>query len=144
MSKRTFILGSGFSKAIFSNMPTVRELAQHLRQQDFLQGELYSRLMDDPELLLSYLSWDQPWKHPEEALHDKSLFVRVQLFLTKYIVDCEDKAFKNPPPKWVIQLVEYLHKTQMPVITFNYDTVVERILHKLPQEQGESTDGWPR
>jgi hypothetical protein len=78
MVKRLLILGSGFSKAVSPNMPTVRELAQNLKQEEALQRSPYDRLVDDPELLLSYLSLEQPWKKPPEALEDRALFERVQ------------------------------------------------------------------
>lgn len=131
MVKRLLILGSGFSKAVFSNMPTVKELAQHLRRERALQQDPYDKLVDDPELLLSYLSLEQPWKEPSEALEDKALFVRIQKTLAQFIADCEDQAFKNPIPGWIKRLVEHLHQSRTPVITFNYDTVLERLNSKV-------------
>jgi len=140
--KRLLILGSGFSKAISSNMPTVNELASRLRQEEVLQRAPYDRLVDDPELLLSYLSLNQPWKEPPKALEDEALFARVQKALAERITDCEDQAFKNPIPDWTAQLVEYLHSDKITVITFNYDTVLERLVYGL--KQGKSEGEWPR
>ena len=96
--KLLLILGSGFSKAISSNMPTVNELASRLRQEEVLQKAPYNRLVDDPELLLSYLSLNQPWKEPPKALEDEALFAQVQKVLAEFIADCEDHAFKNSIP----------------------------------------------
>jgi len=133
--KPLLILGSGFSKAVFSDMPTVVELAERLRREEALTLEPYVRFLDDPELLLSYLSLDQPWRDPEEALHDEALFVRVQNMLANHITRCEDRAFRNPIPNWATQLVQHLHEARVPVITLNYDTIVERVVHQV----GEAT-----
>jgi len=129
MVKRLLIVGSGFSKAVSSSMPTVTELAEHLREEEALQQDPYDKLVDDPELLLSYLSLEQPWKKPPEALEDKALFVRVQQALADFIADCEAQAFKNPIPEWSKEFIEYLLDSRAPVIIFNYDTVLERILY---------------
>jgi len=136
-------LGSGFSKAVFpDNMPTVTELAAFLRQQESLKSEPYVRLADDPELLLSYLSTEQPWKEPWKALEDRAIFTRIQKSLAEHIATCEERAFKNPIPDWTTQLVERLHRDKTTVITFNYDTVLERLVHELKQKK---TNGeWPR
>jgi len=142
--KRLLILGSGFSKAIFCNMPIVKELAQYLEQEKALQQDPYNKLVDDPELLLSYLSLNQPWKEPPKALEDEALFARVQKVLAELITDCEDQAFKNPIPDWTAQLVEYLHSDKISVITFNYDTVLERIVYKIKQQKGKPEGEWPR
>lgn len=129
MVKRLLVLGSGFSKAVSPSMPTVRKLAEHLREEGALRQDPYDRLVDDPELLLSYLSLEQPWKEPPEALEDKALFVRVQKSLADFIADCEAQAFKNPIPEWTKEFIEYLLDSRTPVITFNYDTVLERMLY---------------
>jgi len=142
--KRLLILGSGFSKAIFCNMPIVKELAQYLEQEKALQQDPYDKLVDDPELLLSYLSLNQPWKEPPKALEDEALFARVQKDLAEFITDCEDHAFKNSIPDWAKRLVEYLHSDKISVITFNYDTVLERIVYKIKQQKGKSEGKWPR
>jgi len=142
--KRLLILGSGFSKAISQTMPTVRELAHHLKKEEDLRREPYNKLWDDPELLFSYLSLEQPWKEPAEALKDRALFVRIQKSLAKFIIDREGKALKKPIPAWVQRLIKHLHQSKTSVITFNYDTVLERIVYKLQQEKGKSEGQWPR
>lgn len=141
--KRLLILGSGFSKAISQNMPTVKELADHLKLEEDLQREPYNKLRDDPELLFSYLSLEQPWNEPSEALKDRALFIRIQEFLAKFITDCEDHAFKNSIPDWSKRLVEYLHSDKISVITFNYDTVLERIVYKIKQQKRKPEGEWP-
>ncbi|GAG20582.1 unnamed protein product, partial [marine sediment metagenome] len=141
-SRPLLILGSGFSKGVSSDMPTVMELAERLQQEDVLRREPYRGFLDNPELLLSYLSLDQPWRDPEEALKDAGLFIRLQKLLAEHITHCEDRAFKKPIPNWASQLVQHLHEARVPVITLNYDTVMERLVHHL---KGTDSSGnmWP-
>ncbi len=142
-AKRLFILGSGFSKAVFpDNMPTVTELAAFLQQQEALKSEPYVRLADDPELLLSYLSTEEPWKEPPEALEDEALFKRVQRILAEFISDCEERSFEDQIPKWTIDLVDQLHLRKVFVITLNYDTVLEQLASVLFRQDDKDTDDY--
>jgi hypothetical protein len=138
--ERLLILGSGFSKAVSDKMPVVRELAQALKEhieknqdQDrdlqALKEPQYQHLLNDPEMLLTYLAQDQPWKKPEETHKDRALFLRVATWLARYIENCEDLAFKDNIKDWVIDLASWLHHTKTPTITFNYDTVLERVCY---------------
>jgi hypothetical protein len=137
--ERLLILGSGFSKAVSDKMPVVRELAQALKEhieknQDrdlqALKEPQYQHLLNDPEMLLTYLAQDQPWKEPDETHKDRALFLRVATWLARYIENCEDLAFKgNNIKDWVIDLASWLHHTKTPTITFNYDTVLERVCY---------------
>ncbi|MEM4402554.1 MAG: hypothetical protein QW376_08775 [Candidatus Caldarchaeum sp.] len=136
--KRLLILGSGFSKAVSDKMPVVRELADALKKQIKEDPELkdledpkYQHLLNDPELLLTYLAQDQPWKEPWEAPKEWAVFLKISKWLAGYIQDCEAKAFKQNDdliPTWK-PLASWLHQTRTPVITFNYDTVLERICY---------------
>jgi len=142
-TKRALILGSGFSKAVFpDSMPTVTDLRPLLRQIEGLSVAPYDSLADKPELLLSYLAQNQPWKEPSEGLSDQGLFVQVQETLAEYIAACEARAFLRPTPGWASGLIEHLHGARTSVITLNYDTVVERIVHRLKWGRPEGT--WPR
>jgi len=134
--KRLLILGSGFSKAVSDKMPVVRELAQALQKQIKTDPELtalkkpqYQHLLNDPEMLLTYLAQDQPWKEPWEAPKEWALFLKISRWLAKYIADCEEQAFKNEIPEWAKRLAKWLHETRTSVITFNYDTIIERICY---------------
>ena len=141
--KRVLILGSGFSKAIFpDSMPTVTDLAPLLLQEDALNAPPYDRFADNPELLLSYLALNQPWKEPSDGLSDQGLFVQVQQALAEHIAKCEGQAFENPTPDWVDRLIEHLHDDRTSVITLNYDTVLERFVHGLKEGKPDGT--WPR
>ena len=142
-SKLLLILGSGFSKAVFPDiMPTVKELAPCLEAEGALRQEPYKHLVGDPELLLTYLSLAQPWKTPAEALNDEALFIKVANRLADYIARCEDAAFKHSVPGWASDLVQSLHEQRVPVISLNYDTIIERLL-KRSDSEASTRIGWP-
>jgi len=126
--KRVLILGSGFSKAIFPVMPLVSDLREGLQDIEALRQEPYASMASEPELLLSHLALSQPWRTASEGLSDRALFVQAQTALARQIADCETEAFRAPVPEWAGALLRALHCSRTPVITLNYDTVVERLL----------------
>lgn len=132
--KRLLILGSGFSKAVSDKMPVVRELATALKEQikqdpklKELEDPKYQDLLNDPELLLTYLAQDQPWKKPDETHEDRALFLRVSRWLAKHLEQCEHQTFEGKIPEWTKLLAKWLNEKRTWVVTFNYDTVLERI-----------------
>ena len=142
--ERLLILGSGFSKAVSDKMPVVRELAQALQKQietdpglTALKEPQYQHLLNDPEMLLTYLAQDQLWKQPWEAPKEWSLYLKISKWLAEYIRACESRAFEGQIDDWVKQqLPEWLEKTKTSVITFNYDTVLERIYFLYLRKRG--------
>ncbi len=131
--KRLLILGSGFSKAVSEKMPVVRELADALKQQIKNDPELkdledpkYQHLLNDPELLLTYLAQDQPWKKPWEAPKEWAVFLKISQWLAEHLKKCECQAFEGEIPEWTKHLAKWLYETKAWVLTFNYDTVLER------------------
>jgi hypothetical protein len=132
--KRVLILGSGFSKAIFPVMPLVGDLREGLQDIEALRQEPYASMASEPELLLSHLALSQPWRTTSEGLSDRALFVQAQTSLANQIATCEAGAFQTPTPEWAGSLLRTLHDSRTPVITLNYDTVVERLLlHFFPR-----------
>jgi hypothetical protein len=132
--KRLFILGSGFSKAVSEKMPVVKQLTKDLEEEiernsqlNLLNNQRYQHLRHDLELLLTYLSQEHPWKTPAEFHEDRALFLRISEWLAQRITECEASAFKEVIPEWPMNLVRWLNKTRTSVITFNYDTMLERI-----------------
>lgn len=151
MSKKVLILGSGFSKAACSSMPTVEGISHHLQHLSEsneelieLQEQIYQRFLTRPdqfELLLTYLSQEQPWDSQPERYQKLALFTRISEYLGEYLSHCEDNLLKTRMPKWLPKLVGYLDDQHLcslktsscesiPIITFNYDTIVERALLK--------------
>lgn len=158
MTQRVLILGAGFSAALSDEMPTIARLADYFqRLTDYpelanLRKSPYSDFMDPRrpelfELLLTYLSQEQPWKAKAHALRDRAIFENISGHLGEYLASCEDRAFQSVArreaangaiPKWLRDLTAWLLKTRTPVITFNYDTVLERALLWTPLNGGRN------
>lgn len=129
------ILGAGFSKAFNNNMPAMADLNEEIRS-DFEDDEIWESKpfldnIDNFELLLSYLGTDQPWKSISEDHEDKALFKKIQTKLAENIAKKEQKAFSNEIPEWSKNFAQILHDKKIPVITFNYDTVLERLMTQI-------------
>lgn len=136
MAKRVFILGSGFSKAINDHMPTLKELSTKLLSdrtgiKQIIEGSRFQSFRDgtkDVELLLTYLHQDYAWKKQADVYGDMSLFHIVGEKIADEIAESEATALDvKAIPDWLDKFVYYLYKTGEPVITFNYDTVLERV-----------------
>ena len=150
---KLFILGSGFSRAVSQEMPTVAGLGEHVAERVLrdLAGprEEYRRLLfrqEGPtgfEDLLTYVHQDMPWRGPEERHLLRSDYYRLAAGVAEHLTACESKAFRRTTPSWARDFVTYLHKSSVDlgaprtVVSFNYDTVVERLAHVLrgPDEQ---------
>ncbi len=135
MSK-LFILGAGFSKAVSSDMPVLRDLGNRIAATAReLPGDsnAYHALASDPEVLLTYLYQALPWKHPEEDYLHKSAFTMLSRHIAEYIAECERKALEGTAPDWCQAFVQYLHREATTVATLNYDTILERLSQRFIQ-----------
>ena len=133
MSK-LFILGSGFSKAVFPDeMPLMKCLANCIEAEldkfpdKFPEDSAYRKFKTDVEGLLTYLHQEIPWKPDYDSKYDEGLLLKLLDCIGEYIAKCEEKAFEKEPPEWVTQFVKYLHEKKLTVATFNYDTILERL-----------------
>lgn len=138
---KLFIIGSGFSKAVSSRMPTVRDLGKEVMsivQSAYADIGAYERLAEDPEALITYLATAMPWKRPEETLTDRAAFISVTRRIAEYIGECEEQAFREDLPEWATQFVEYLHREAATAVTLNYDTILERLSRKLRADENNS------
>jgi len=127
MAHDVFILGAGFSKAIYSGMPLLRELGQKALTKLGHDAPYIPPGLDptDFEGWLSYLADDQPWLLPEESLKNRAGFLQISRVISKIISEHEDLAKGQPMPDWLRSLISYWHQTKSTVITFNYDLLVE-------------------
>lgn len=130
-----FLLGAGFSKAISAEMPTLRELSRQIlnRQADALKG-FPDYLYDDVEAALAYLGARYPWK--SEATYHSHLGYALALLeeIGRAIGAAERKAveaWQGHVPNWLVRLAHWLHDEHASVITFNYDTLVERAFSQI-------------
>ena len=143
--KDVFILGAGFSKAINSEMPTMKELTSEvnekikyseltlpppLKNPDNEELELENNI----ELWMTYLSQSQPWLDESYNQSNKAISTRIRRYI-RDIIDDYTKNVMNPSspsdnessmPEWLKSLIGYWHNSKASVITLNYDTLVER------------------
>jgi hypothetical protein len=126
-----FLLGAGFSKAIHDAMPSLGELSVEVRKLvDQLPPPLPA-LGSNVELWLTYLSQPQPWLNERQTLTNKALFLEMTEKIRDVLDNRTDTVLQTPCPAWLTKLVEgYWHKAKPAIITFNYDTLVERVCHR--------------
>jgi len=127
VARDVFILGAGFSKAIYSGMPLLRELGMKALTHLSHDAPYIPPGLDptDFEGWLSYLSDDQPWLLPEESLRNRAGFLRISRLISDIISEHESEAKRRPMPDWLCLLITYWHQTKSTVLTFNYDLLVE-------------------
>lgn len=100
----------------------IKEIVSNRRFQSFLDG------LKDIELLLTYLHQDYAWKKDTEIHSDVSLFHTIGERLAEEISNNEAGSLAvKEVPDWLDQFVYYLFKTGETIITFNYDTLIERV-----------------
>lgn len=131
------MLGAGFSKDLAA-FPTLPELSRMVNEEidalpdsgttTFLRNQVPPSVRQDLEHLVTYLLQEYPWRDPEEAYLAKAGYVLVsrtiQQILTRKEQETDIQALVGSP---VSDLLAYWHKWEATVISFNYDTLVERI-----------------
>lgn len=133
-SNKLIVLGSGFSAALFSEMPTLVKLSKKIVstiEQDTysLNQPLKERLSQIPEtikrnieMLLSFLISDMPWKIPATKYLDQALYSHISMKLAQTLR--ADFNLENPKTN-VQKLFKIIEDQKIPVITFNYDSIFE-------------------
>ncbi|MBI4289208.1 MAG: SIR2 family protein [Chloroflexi bacterium] len=133
-----FILGAGFSKAVCGSMPTLEELSTKVRKKLAAQGKLPPVLLglgDNIELWLTYLSQPQPWLKEYENLQNKALFLRMIEAIAGVLDAATREVVAQACPDWLQELIKWWDKNRSAVITFNYDTLIERAAFKAGIEE---------
>lgn len=134
-SPRTcFVLGAGFSRAVFEFMPLLSDLRDEViarlsKLDVYADGGFdLTPFRGDFEQWLSYLATDQPWLTPSENARNRALFYDVASRVHEVLVQREADALTRPCPPWLLKLARVWMATAATVATFNYDTLVERAL----------------
>ncbi|KRF22911.1 hypothetical protein ASG91_16185 [Phycicoccus sp. Soil802] len=78
------------------------------------------------ETWMSGVAEPQPYLSDEQNADNAALFVAATQALHDILVEREAQALAAPPKPWLLSLMRVLHATRADVITFNYDTLVER------------------
>lgn len=130
-----FILGAGFSKAIFDGMPTIAELSTTVMSRlSALPRPLpptLARLGNNIELWMTYLSQRQPWLENYDQDYNHSLVGRIRQEIVSIIDEHTSHATKTSAPQWLVELIRLWHDRRARIITLNYDTLIERATREL-------------
>ena len=142
LNHHVFILGAGFSKAINSKYPTLKELSKSVNER-FLRlvndqsgyfdkattcianyyFSIPKQIRDNFENLLTYLNSTFPWKTDVEVNLDKALYLDILKQLSRELQYLPEQ-FDN---KW-LKLGTFINKAEATCLTFNYDLLLEKLL----------------
>ncbi|MDN3481236.1 SIR2 family protein [Arthrobacter sp. APC 3897] len=127
-----YVLGAGFSKAISSAMPITNELGQALRARlshevDF---DLYPNQTFEDWLTLQItpLPFLQGFENSRRSANAARVIAEIAQVLDEKVED----ASSSVSELWLQQLVALWHAERAVVLTFNYDTLLERAVNDNP------------
>ena len=130
-----FVLGAGFSKAIYEEMPTMDELSTEvlgrLRELNSSVLPALENLGKNIELWMTYLSQPQPWLKNYDNDRNRSIAGRIRQEIKEIINDRTSSAAQSEAPDWLSSLIKSWHERQATIITLNYDTLIERATREL-------------
>ena len=135
-----FLLGAGFSKAVFPDMPTMNELFEQLKpvvgMEDGVSREVYEYSSGNVETLLSYYAVPNPSDDDIEVLRKRIVTARLEQRIGS-VLQCREGHLDRLAPSTNLgeKLVDKWRKQQCHVLTANYDTLVEQLSDVLDDAQ---------
>lgn len=120
-SRPVYILGSGFSRAINDDMPTLGELGKDIAQE----GTVAYTGQPGLEQWLSLHTQDLPFFKDYENMERQAQAQRAIEFIAQSLDEKVNQIAKDLCPEWLTQLVSLWAAEQAVIITFNYDTLLE-------------------
>lgn len=122
--RAVFVLGAGFSRAISSEMPCTDQLGAQIGQALEIPSKLTrGKSFED---WLSRLAEPQPDQSIENNLLRQSYFQTITCQIVSELETAQAKALSNGLPSWLYKLITVAHFWQSTLISFNYDTLIER------------------
>ena len=131
-----FLLGAGFSKAIFPDMPTMNDLFEKLEplvdtEQGVSRGAYeYASRLGKVETLLSYYAVRNPSDDYIDVLRKRIVTAQLEQRIGS-VLQCREGRMDRGCPSASMELGEKLvgkwTEQQSHVLTANYDTLVERL-----------------
>jgi len=114
-------------------MPVLTELSEDVRSglleksaTKTLDKSLFALFPKNIELWMTYLAQAHPWLSEAENLRNRAAFSDIVEEINRQLSFRIARTISERCPNWLTQLVTKWHKTQTPVLTLNYDTLVER------------------
>jgi len=129
-----FILGAGFSRAVSRHMPLMRDLPklifERYRHADALPIDIRKRINDNVEMALAYLLEGNTSVPDKERDRNQRIFRDLVLVIRGLFIEySRDPSIwgSNNPPEWLEALITHWNRNHSTVISFNYDTLIERV-----------------
>jgi hypothetical protein len=132
-----FLLGAGFSKWFHPSMPLLKDLTDFISNEPTLVDRI-NRLGLMPlcrsaagiEALLSHTSIAYPWKGQAEVFEELALYDLAVYQIANYL---NERMYLLPDdlPDAARRMFEFWKEHKSVILTFNYDTIVEKGLSKL-------------
>lgn len=134
-----FILGAGFSRAVSPLMPVLAELPDLIRDglpkpraTTAVWDKVIGQCGGDIEMALSFLAVDQPFLPATQNLRNRADFIDLSRAVGNTIHWRQHLAIERGAcPTWLPKLVAEWDKRSAVVMTFNYDTLVEKTYEAL-------------
>jgi hypothetical protein len=115
-------------------MPLMKELGPLVLGRLGLSADTLAPFGGDVEAWLGHIGSDQPWLEDSENLRSRGLFVDGVRAIHDIIVEAQSRAEGEPP--WLNRLVAQWSHEQATILTFNYDTLLERALARVVGARG--------
>lgn len=129
-----YLLGAGFSKAIHTDMPLMRELGNRMVVDLGLDPATLEPFNNNLEVWLSYLAQEQPWHTEIKNLQNRALFLEASQSISKIILSMDPSFLQHQTQTtnidWdtILRLVHKWCSQSSSIISFNYDLIVEMLL----------------
>lgn len=127
-----YVLGAGFSKSISAAMPVTNELGEALRERlsgdvnfDLRPGQTFEEWLTLQVTPLPFLEGFENSKRAAAA-------ARVVAEIARVLDEKVAEASVNDSPLWLRQLLALWHAERAVILTFNYDTLLERAVNGNP------------
>jgi hypothetical protein len=118
--RRLFIVGAGFSKALYEEMPLANELVAALKSKGFGKAIVTGAL----ETSLAFLAEPHPFDRGAEPYERQALLTKALQAIAEVIAEKSEHG-KARLPSWFDDLRLAWVRTGARVVSFNYDLLIE-------------------
>lgn len=120
-----FILGAGFSHGISKEMPLISGLTDLILQKG---GFDRWASLGNIEEIMTFLAISLPWETDVDQFQKRADFYKLTSAIRLRISGAEEKVDTTDLDNAISALIKVWHEMRLPVLTLNYDTIVETIL----------------
>jgi hypothetical protein len=113
---KVVLLGAGFSRAISSEMPLMKQLGPLVLERLCLPADTLAPFGGDVEAWLGHIGSDEPWLEDSDNLRSRARFVDGVQAIHDIIVEAQSRAEGDSPP-WLLRLVAQWSHEQATILT---------------------------